>query len=172
MRPFLSGPYRKKLILEFSGQFYHVPLHPGKRLRKAPAIELNFLRPRHAPEPLSADRSVGDDAYRRSVHHTHRALSEGQMFVGLVCYPFQGVRTRTSECSMTGRFADAYSEPVQFFCSNPVNSPMTMKVHSSHTCSRRSRNLQYERRMRTPRKSTATIRHNFSFCRTNRRSNP
>ena len=74
------------------------------------------------------------------------------MLVGLVCYSFLSVRTRTSECSMTGRFADAYSESVRFFCSNPVNSPTTMKVHSSHICSRRDRNLQYERRMCTPRK--------------------
>ena len=44
LRPFLSGLYRKKLIFEFSGQFNDVPLHPGKGLHKAPAIELNFLR--------------------------------------------------------------------------------------------------------------------------------
>ena len=43
LRPFLSGLYRKKLVLKFSGQLYDIPLNTGEGLRKASAIELNFL---------------------------------------------------------------------------------------------------------------------------------
>ena len=56
--PILSGLYRKKLILEFPGQLYDIPLNPGKRLRKASAVELNFLRPVMRLNLLSADLSV------------------------------------------------------------------------------------------------------------------
>jgi hypothetical protein len=57
-RPFLSRSYRKKLILELSGQLYDVPLNTGQGLREASAIELNFLKRHNTLKQLFADRIV------------------------------------------------------------------------------------------------------------------
>ena len=72
LRPLLSGLYRKKLVFKFFVQLYDVPLNPGKGLRKASPIELNFLKRHNSVNQLLADPIVtcqGGVRRRRSVHH-------------------------------------------------------------------------------------------------------